>query len=204
MDRYDLNVKDLDVEKLASDALSNGKLLKILMNEIQSKNNTVRANAFNTLMILSEDNGELLYPHWDHFQEMLKSSNNYHKYIAVYLLASLTSVDIENRFKNVFDDYYKILEGEKLMTASHVVLNSSRIIFNKPELKSKIIEKLLNTDELHNGKQKELIKAYVIDAFENIDIEVEDMERIDNFVKLQLDSSSPKTRNAARRYLDRM
>lgn len=204
MDRYDLNVKDLDVEKLASDALSNGKLLKILMNEIQSKNNTVRANAFNTLMILSEDNGELLYPHWDHFQEMLKSSNNYHKYIAVYLLASLTSVDIENRFKNVFDDYYKILEGEKLMTASHVVLNSSRIISNKPELKSKIIEKLLNTDELHKGKQKELIKAYVIDAFENIDIEEEDMERIDNFVKLQLDSSSPKTRNAARHYLDRM
>ncbi len=204
MDRYDLNVKDLDVEKLASDALSNGKLLKILMNEIQSKNNTVRANAFNTLMILSEDNGELLYPHWDHFQEMLKSSNNYHKYIAVYLLASLTSVDIENRFKNVFDDYYKILEGEKLMTASHVVLNSSRIVSNKPELKSKIIEKLLNTDELHKGKQKELIKAYVIDAFENIDIEEEDMERIDNFVKLQLDSSSPKTRNAARRYLDRM
>ena len=204
MDRYDLNVKDLDVEKLASDALSNGKLLKILMNEIQSKNNTVRANAFNTLMILSEDNGELLYPHWDHFQEMLKSSNNYHKYIAVYLLASLTSVDIENRFKNVFDDYYKILEGEKLMTASHVVLNSSRIVSNKPELKSKIIEKLLNTDELHKGKQKELIKAYVIDAFENINLEEEDMERIDNFVKLQLDSSSPKTRNAARRYLDRM
>ena len=204
MDRYDLNVKDLDVEKLASDAVSNGKLLKILMNEIQSKNNTVRANAFNTLMILSEDNGELLYPHWDHFQEMLKSSNNYHKYIAVYLLASLTSVDIENRFKNVFDDYYKILEGEKLMTASHVVLNSSRIVSNKPELKSKIIEKLLNTDELHKGKQKELIKAYVIDAFENIDLEEEDMERIDNFVKLQLDSSSPKTRNAARRYLDRM
>ena len=204
MDSYDLNVKDLDVEKLASDALSNGKLLKILMNEIQSKNNTVRANAFNTLMILSEDNGELLYPHWDHFQEMLKSSNNYHKYIAVYLLASLTSVDIENRFKKVFDDYYKILEGEKLMTASHVVLNSSRIVSNKPELKSKIIEKLLNTDELHKGKQKELIKAYVIDAFENIDLEEEDMERIDNFVKLQLDSSSPKTRNAARCYLDRM
>lgn len=204
MDKSNLNVKGLDVEKLANDAISNGELLKLLINEIQSKNNTVRANAFNALMSLSEDNGELLYPYWDYFHKMLKSSNNYHKYIAVYLLASLTRVDVENRFEKVFDDYYEILEGEKLMTASHVVLNSSRIVSNKPELKSKIIEKLLNTDELHKGKQKELIKAYVIDALEKINLEEEDRERIDNFVKLQLDSSSPKTRYAARSYLDRM
>ncbi len=203
MDRYDLNRKDLDVGKLAEEVLSNKELFQILLNGTQSKDNTVRNSAFNVLMILSEDKGEFLYPQWNYFQEMLKSPNNYHKYIAIYVLASLTRVDSENRFEKIFDDYYKIIEGDKTMTASHVVLNSSKIATNKPELKSEIIEKLMNTDKLHKGRQKELIKAYAIEALSKINPEADDKKRIENFVNSQLDSSSPKTRNAAQCYIDR-
>jgi hypothetical protein len=140
MNSYDLTNKDLDVKILAFEAASNDELFKVLVNEIQSKDNTIRSNAFNTLMILCDDKGELLYPEWNYLYEMLKSSNNYHQYIAIYLLASLTSVDSENRFENIFEDYYSIIEGEKTMTASHVILNSSKIAANKPEIKSKTTE----------------------------------------------------------------
>lgn len=94
---------------------------------------------------------------------MLHSSNNYHKYIAIYLLASLTKVDEDNKFESIFEDYYGILAGDKVMNASHVAGNSPKIAINKPELQPQIIDKLLNIDTIHQGKQKELVKAYAIE-----------------------------------------
>lgn len=134
---------------------------------------------------------------------MLYSPNNYHKFIAIYILASLTSVDKDNKFEEIFDDYYGILAGDKAMTASHVALNSSVIVKNKPELESLIIDILMSIDDIHQGKQKELIKAYAIEALLKIHPEVEDPEKIEDFVRTQLGSKSPKTRNMAQCFLDR-
>jgi hypothetical protein len=89
------------------------------------------------------------------------------------------------------------------MNSCHVASNSSKIALNKPKLKSEIINKRLSVDEIYQGKQKELIKAYVIEALMNIYPEAEDKQRIENFVKSQLDSKSPKTRNMAKIFLDR-
>lgn len=203
MINYDLSKKGIDLEKIAEDAVSDENLFKTLMDEIKSKDNTVRFNAFNALLLMSENNADFLYPHWDYFEDMLESKNNYHKYIAVYLLANLTAVDSENRFDKIFDVYYGLIEGKKAMIASHVILNSSKIAKNKPELKSEIIEKLLKTDELHAGKQKELIKSYVIETLRKIKPDDEDRIKIEDFVKLQLDSSSPKTRSSAKCYIER-
>ena len=134
---------------------------------------------------------------------MLHSSNNFHKYIAIYILAGLTSVDKDKRFEEIFDDYYGILAGDKAMTASYVALNSSVIAHNKPELRSRIVDTLMRIDEIHQGKQKELIKAYVIEALGKIYPEAEDKELIENFIKSQVDSKSPKTRNMAQCFLER-
>jgi len=89
------------------------------------------------------------------------------------------------------------------MNASHVALKSSKIALNKPKLKSEIKDKLLSVDDIHQGKQRELIKAYVIEALLNIYPEAEDKQRIENFVKSQLDSKSPKKRKMAQFFLDR-
>lgn len=203
MSSYDLGKKGTDLEKIAKEAISDEKLFRELLDEVKSKDNTKRFNAFNALLILSENNPNFLYPYWDYFQEMLESPNNYHKYIAAYILANLTAVDTDNRFNKIFDDYFGLIESDKTMIASHVILNSSKIANNKLEMKSKIIEKLLKTDELHRGRQKELIKSYAIEALRKIKPEDKDKLEIENFVKLQLESSSPKTRNAARCYIQR-
>jgi hypothetical protein len=42
--------------------------------------------------------------------------------------------------KLFFEDYYRILAGNKAMNACHVALNSSKIALNRPELKSEIID----------------------------------------------------------------
>ena len=53
----------------------------------------------------------------------------------------------------------------KVMTASRSI-EFTNIIKNKPELESKIIETFLNIDTIHKGKQKELVKAYIIEALQ--------------------------------------
>lgn len=202
MTNYSLDDKRLDIKKLAHEVLENEQLFNELLAGVKSKDNTIRSNSFKTLLLISEEEPEFLYPKWDYFQEMLKSPNSYHKYVAIYILANLTSVDEKNKFNNIFHEYYGILGGEKVMTASHVALNSPTIIKNKPELESKIIENLLNIDTIHKGKQKELVKAYVIEALRKIYPDAHDKDKIQEFVESQLESSSPKTRDLASCFLD--
>jgi hypothetical protein len=203
MENYDLSDKLVDVDKLARDALTDEKIFAELLRKIKSKDNTIRSNSYRALLIISEEKPEFLYPHWNYFADMLKSPNNYHKFIATYILANLTRVDDDNKFQEIFDDYYGILGGDKVMTASHVAVNSPTIIKNKPELQERIIEKLLNIEHIHQGKQKELVKAYAIEALRKIYPDAPDKEKIMEFVKDQLESSSPKTRDMASCFLDR-
>lgn len=203
MSKYNLDKKVVNVGDVAEEALYDDDLFKELMEGILAKDNTLRRNSFKTLEIISEEKPEFLYPKWNNFFEMLKSKNNYHKYIAIYLLANLTAVDVENKFETIFDEYFGILGGDKAMTASHVALNSSKIALNKPELQDIIIDRLLNIDEIHQGKQTEMIKAYVVEALQEMYSEIEDKERVLEFVKAQLGSKSPKTRKAATGFLNK-
>jgi hypothetical protein len=200
---YQLDQKDIDVEKLAQKALNHEDLFQELLNGVRSKDDTIRQNCFKILEIIAENDADFLYPEWEYFQGMLYSPNNYHKFIAIYILASLTRADKDNKFESIFNDYYGILAGDKTMTAAHVALNSSVIVHNKPELQSKIIDILMSIDDVHNGKQKELIKAYAIEALMKIYPDADDKEKIEEFVKVQLKSKSPKTRNMAQCFLDR-
>lgn len=200
---YDLENKDVDIIKLKANVLTDNKLFNELIAGLKSKDNTLRQNCFKVLEKISEENPEFLYSSWDQFSTMVVSKNNFHKYIAIYLLANLTAVDAENKFEKIFDDYYGILGGDKTMAASHVALNSSKIALNKPELQDKIVDILLDIDSIYQGKQKELIKAYSIQSLEEIYPQIKDKDRVKQFVRAQLESPSPKTRNSAADFFER-
>lgn len=197
MSKFDLDQKGIDIEALAHNSLSDGDLLAEVMAGLLSKDDTIRFNSYQILLRVSEEHPDFLYPHWDHFHHMLLSKNSYHQNIAINILANLSQVDVDHRFEDIFEDYYQILAGERVMTASHVALNSSTIYINKPALRNRILEQLLNIDEIHGGKQKELVKSYAIEALRKIYPYTEDKKRIREFLKSQLDSSSPKTRTLA-------
>lgn len=199
----DINKKNVSVESVAKKALKNEDVLLELLKGILSKEDTIRYNSFKILLLLSEDHPELLYPHWDYFQVLLRSINNYHKLIAIRLIAILTRIDTENKFEKIFDEYYDILKGERTMTAGHLAATSGKIAKAKPNLQSKITNKLLNIDKIHHGKQKELIKGYAIEALSEYFGEANDKKKIMEFVKGQLESKSPKTKTKAKEFLNK-
>lgn len=196
-----LNKKDIDIENSVKQALENSDFLSELLDAITSKNDLIRFNCNNILFKLSEENPNVLYPHWDYFVELLKSNNNYHKLIALELIANLTKVDIENRFEDIFDEYFKIINSEKTMVAGHLAGVSGKIAYNKPNLQNKITNILLNIDNTNKGKQVELIKAYIIDSLSYYFQDIKNKNDIITFVKNQQNSASPKTRDKAKEFL---
>jgi len=63
------------------------------------------------------------------------------------------------------------------MVAGQATLNAGKIAKAKPNLQTKITTTLLNVDQIHQGKQTELMKAYAIEALNDYVAEIADKEK---------------------------
>jgi hypothetical protein len=198
----ELNSKNANIESIVNKTLKDSKLLSELLDGLQSKNETFRYNCYKVLMSLSKTRGELLYPSWDYFLELLNSDNSYQKMSAVHLLTNLVKVDTEDRFQKIFDKYYSLLDDKSVIVAIYVAQNSAQIVKAKPHLENHITDILLNIDNTHHPKgRKELIKAGAIEAFIDYFPDSKDKAKIMVFVKKQQNSESPKTKKMVKTFL---
>ena len=194
--------KDINPEIYANKLIENPDKINQYLNGLLSKNETYRYNCFKVINIVSEKKPDIIYPHWDFFKNHLKSDNNYHKMSAVTILANLTSVDKEDRFKKIFNEYFENIKSEKTIVPIYVVRSSGKIASFKPEFEDKIIELLLNIEDIYPGKQIELLKSAVIESFSELYDKAKKKNKIVSFVKRQLKSDSPKTRKVAREFIN--
>jgi hypothetical protein len=200
----ELTNKDADIENIAAKALEDRKLLTELLDGLKMKEETYRYNCHKVLMLIGETRGEVLYPAWDYFVEDLSSDNSYHKMSAVHLIAGLAKVDTENRFEEIFDRYYGMLDDRSMIVAYYVAASSAQIVKAKPHLENRITNKLLHIDDTHHlSGRKELIKCGVIEAFNGMCTDAGNKPEITDFVIEQLNSESPKTRKAAKAFLEK-
>ena len=193
-------MKTKDVKKLAKKGNDDGKLSAALEG-VLSKKDEIRSNSFKILMRVSEEQPKVLYPKWDYLADLLDSDNHYQRFISINILANLAAVDIKNKFEKIFDKYFSNIGGYRTMVAGQAALNSGKIAKVKPNLQTNITNRLLNIDKTHRGKQIDLIKAYVIEAFSEYFEESSDKKKILDFVKAQLESKSPKTKKLANEFL---
>jgi len=193
-------MKTKDVRNLAKKGIDAEKLSEALEG-VLSKKDEIRFNSFKILMHVSEEQPKVLYPKWDYLADLLDSDNHYQRYISINILANLAVVDTKNKFEKIFDKYFSNIEGDRTMVAGQAALNSGKVAKVKPNLQTKITNRLLNIDKTHRGKQIDLIKAYVIEAFNEYFEESSDKKKILGFVKAQLESKSPKTKKLANEFL---
>jgi len=194
-----LERKGVNIANTALKALDDAELLSELLNGLHSKKDTLRSNCFQVLHYISEKNPYILYSKWDFFVSLLQSDNAYHKLIAVRILANLTHADKENKFEELFDQYYNLL-NDSVIVAGHLAACSGTVAKAKPILQFKITQRLLSIDKT-TQKHKDLVKAYAIDAFNEYFKEYKNKREILHFVREQLNSSSPKTRKKAEEFL---
>ena len=200
-----LNNKNIDIKAVAKKALKGDKLLAELLENLWSKNENIRYNSHKVLFFITEQHPQRLYPHWDKLVEFLDSDNTYHKLSAVHLLANLTRIDSKNKFEKIFEKYYGLLDDKSFITAAYVCSASGKIAKAKPKLQAKITNRLLNIDKTHHQQErKDLVKAAIIEAFQEYYEHVKNKKRIVDFVRKQLDCQSPKTKKAAKEFLKRI
>jgi len=198
----DLNDKKLDVEAAAKIAIKEKKLRSDLVDNLWSKNETVRYNSSKILFSLTQQKPELLYDKWDDLVKFLDSDNTYHKLSAVLLLGNLTKADKNNKFEKIFNKYYSLMDDKSFITAAYVAQASGTIALAKPELQTKITNKLLKIDETHHQQErKDLAKASIIEAFAQYYKNTKNKKAILRFVETQLTAQSPKTRKKAKEFL---
>jgi len=161
----ELENKDINPNVFAEKLIEKPDSIDKYLEGLLSKNETYRYNCFKVLNIISEKKPDLLYPHWNFFINHLKSDNNYHKMSAVLIIANLTSVDKEDKFKKIFDEFYANLKNKKTIVPIYIVKSSGKIVNFKPEFEEKITDLLLNIENIHPGKQIELVKSAVIESF---------------------------------------
>lgn len=197
-----LNRKNINVKKVAGQALDNKSVLSELLCGILSKDEKVRFNCFKVLLWISEKHPQALYPEWKFFADLLESPNAYFKYIAVLIIANLAGDDPQNRFEKIFNKYYALLDDESVIPPAHVAANSTKIARAKPGLQTRITGKLLAIDGTrHKPERKDLIKGYVIEAFSGYFEEAKNKKKMLEFVRAQLESKSPRTRKKAKEFL---
>jgi len=198
----DLIKKHINVKSVAEKALKDEKLLSEPLEGILCKKETIRFNSFRILLLISEKHPKELYPKWDFFAELLSSDNTYHKYIGIHIIANLTRADTKNKFEKIFNTYYRLLDDKSIIPAAHAAGNSGKIARAKPELQTKITNKLLSIDETnHEPERKDLIKGYAIESFNEYFEEAKNKKGIMGFAEKQLKSKSPRTKKKAKQFL---
>lgn len=200
----DLTKKSTHPDLLAEKALEDAELLQALLQGISpsEKKQAVRENCSQALLYMAEQWPEMLLPHWDYFIGLLKSDNGLSKYVAIHVIAALVPLDEKGSFEKGFNVFYGLLDDESVMVASHAAGVSGTIAKAKPGLQSKITKRLLDIEKTHfEPSRQDLIKSYIINAFDQYGEGSKDKTRIIEFVRQQVSSSSPKTRKLAKEFL---
>jgi len=148
----------------------------------------------------SQENPELFYRYWEDFVKLLNHKNSYHRNFALDIIGNLTKVDVDNRFSDIEDAYFGLIDDSKFMTGNCCVQNLVKIHRHKVELRERIVELLLDIEDhcSYTEKQKALLKCDVLEIFDDIYEDSPEVDRINEFIRTQTDSISLKTRNKAR------
>ena len=78
-------------------------------------------------------------------------------------------VDKHNKFEEIFEEYFKLLDDEKMIVACYLAENAGKIAIAKPYLMEEITSRLLNIENsLHKKSTRDLIRTPVIDSLAQI------------------------------------
>jgi hypothetical protein len=193
--------KEEFVERVINDSKIRDEIVHLMLTHPKIM---VYHHSYNVISQASQMRPELFYPYWEDFAGLLDHPNSYHRDFALIILANLTPADKENKFLKVCNDYFSHINDEKFMTARKCIENTGKIMESKVELTGDITDILLDVDKRCDFplKQKALLKSDIIQLFYKFYEQINNKKRVNEFVKDELNSISPKTRKVAKKFME--
>jgi hypothetical protein len=113
-----------------------------LVEWLTDKDDKLRYNSLLLLQHRSESYDDV-YPYWDLFCTLIKSSNSYHRSIGVMLIAENAKWDADDKMDKTIGDYLNILYDEKPITVRQCIQSLSKIVPCKIHLHERIAHELM-------------------------------------------------------------
>lgn len=178
-------------------------LRRLLVEGSYQKNETVRYNCVRVLLRAMASRPQLFYEYWDTFASMITSANGFYRSSSAQAIAYLASVDKECRLDGLLRDYLALLDDSKVMVSHYFIETLDLIYRARPDLRAKILTAMLRIDRTqHPPQRKEMLKADIMEALDRLydGLPPQDRKKAIAFAASALQSSSPKTRKAAKSF----
>ena len=193
-----------DIDGVAELVSANEEAIKQIIDGLTFTLDTYRYNCNNILLKVVQNDPGAVYPYWKHLVDLLESSNTYHRCSAINVLPYLIPVDGGKSFERIFDDYFAHLDDASVIPPCYIARNCPIIASCLPKTIQKIVDRLLAIgDTHHRPDRKDLIKADIILALDKMYGRTDKKAEVRRFVEEQLHCSSPKTRRAAKMFLEK-
>jgi hypothetical protein len=114
--------------------------------------------SFQMLQKRSQDT-EDIYKYWDTFRNKLKSENSKQRSIGLMMIACNVRWDSENKFEELFDEFFTLLHDEQESTIRQCIVSLRNVVPYTCALHKKIAEKLMEVDIY---QLKETVKQNVL------------------------------------------
>ena len=198
------NEAEIQAEKILKKVLNDKIHVSNILQGIIAKDDSERYPNAIAIELLSERNPQILYPKWNFFADLLKSKNAFHRSTAVITISNLTLIDNDEKFEDIFDEYFRLLDDKSVIVTRKLTIYVGRVTKAKPLLRVKMKDILLSIDDTqHSTSRKDLIKGDIVESFSEFFEYIEDKDKIITFVKKQLSSSSPSTIKKAKEFLSK-
>jgi hypothetical protein len=183
-------------------------LIPVMIEGVYSDEASIRYGCAKVLTDLSECNPEALYPYMDRFFDLLANDKRILAWNSLAIIANLTSIDLEKKFDEIFEEYYSFMGDEYMVTVANVVANSAKIAVAKPYLIPRIVSELLKVEDLtitpHLSEEcKMVIEEHAVKSFDAFFDQVETREPVLSFVKRLLNSPRASLRSKAQTFLNK-
>ncbi len=130
---------------------------------------------------------EDVYPHWEIFQNKLKSDNSYQRSIGLMLIAENVKWDSQSKIVDTIDDFLKLLNDEKPITIRQCIQSLGKISSFQPGLNYKIASKLLSFNLL---SVKETMRKSILLDILNVLLIIRNERKTDEIEGFILDALS--------------
>lgn len=199
-----------DLNKFIFEAIEDTTILDSLFEIVITETSSIKYVCTKIIRQVSEQKPELIYPHFDDIHKWLQQKNSFIKWDGILTLSNLLIVDHEDKFKNIYQDYFSLIQDPQMITAANVIGNAWKIILAKPELESDITRRLLGVPKIIYMNKGEpspecncIVCGQVLECFEHyFDFSKNQTAMID-FAKGQLGSHRKSVAESAKKFLRR-
>lgn len=204
------NLEDLFLKKrnsAAQEALKfiqeDRRLLLRIMEYIGHPKAEIWFGAAKTLLLLSEQIPELIYPHFEFYYKMISSPNQILKWTGMDITSNLVAVDYKKHLdQDILTKFYSLLKDESLITAGHAIQGLQKIALSHPEFNEEIVSELIKANEvIRKSECMNIVTGQLIDAFSKLFAQSTDKKSILELVTHGVKSSRNGTKIKAEKFL---